>query len=107
MPRRTPTKPESEDNPIDTELPLAAAEQLMAEAATAAAARPMRPSTCSIASRPAKAGVERSHILPFALDGSLLLEIYVHDGIGTMVIDEKLESPARGHQPTMWAAFCS
>lgn len=39
-----------------------------------------------------KAGVERSHILPFAVDGSLLLEIYVHDGIGTMVVDEKLES---------------
>jgi amino-acid N-acetyltransferase len=36
--------------------------------------------------------VERSHILPFALDGALLLEVYVHDGIGTMVIDEKLES---------------
>lgn len=26
------------------------------------------------------------------MDGSLLLEVYVHDGIGTMVIDEKLES---------------
>jgi amino-acid N-acetyltransferase len=26
------------------------------------------------------------------VDGSLLLEVYVHDGIGTMVIDEKLES---------------
>ena len=39
-----------------------------------------------------KAGVERSHIIPFAIDGSLLLEVYVHDGIGTMVIDEKLES---------------
>ena len=39
-----------------------------------------------------KAGVERSHIIPFAVDGSLLLEVYVHDGIGTMVIDEKLES---------------
>jgi amino-acid N-acetyltransferase len=39
-----------------------------------------------------KAGVERSHIIPFATDGSLLLEVYVHDGIGTMVIDEKLES---------------
>jgi amino-acid N-acetyltransferase len=35
--------------------------------------------------------VERSHILPFALDGALLLEIYVHDGVGTMVVDEKLE----------------
>ena len=39
-----------------------------------------------------KAGVDRSHILPFAIDGALLLEIYVHDGIGTMVVDEKLES---------------
>jgi hypothetical protein len=38
-----------------------------------------------------KAGVERSHIIPFATDGSLLLEVYVHDGIGTMVVDEKLE----------------
>jgi len=36
--------------------------------------------------------VERSHIIPFAVDGSLLLEVYVHDGIGTMVVDEKLES---------------
>jgi amino-acid N-acetyltransferase len=39
-----------------------------------------------------KQGVERSHILPFAVDGALLLEVYVHDGIGTMVVDEKLES---------------
>ena len=38
-----------------------------------------------------KEGVERSHILPFSVDGALLLEIYVHDGIGTMVVDEKLE----------------
>ena len=38
------------------------------------------------------AGVERNHILPVALDGALLLEVYVHDGVGTMVIDEKLES---------------
>ena len=37
-------------------------------------------------------GVERSHILPFAVDGALLQEVYTHDGIGTMVVDEKLES---------------
>ena len=36
--------------------------------------------------------MERSHIIPFAVDGSILLEVYVHDGIGTMVVDEKLES---------------
>jgi amino-acid N-acetyltransferase len=39
-----------------------------------------------------KNGVERSHIIPFSVDGSILLEVYVHDGIGTMVVDEKLES---------------
>jgi len=38
------------------------------------------------------AGVERSHILPFAVDGAILQEVFTHDGIGTMVVDEKLES---------------
>ena len=35
--------------------------------------------------------MERSHIIPFSVDGAILLEVYVHDGIGTMVVDEKLE----------------
>ena len=39
-----------------------------------------------------RGGVERSHILPFAVDGSILMEVFTHDGIGTMVVDEKLES---------------
>jgi amino-acid N-acetyltransferase len=52
-------------------------------------------------------GVERSHILPFSTDGALLLEVYTHDGIGTMVVDEKAREPARGHAATMWAASCS
>ena len=38
------------------------------------------------------AGVERTHILPFSVDGALLQEVYTHDGIGTMLVDEKLES---------------
>lgn len=88
--RIRPQDPESEDNPIDTELPLATAETLLAQLPPA-----QQPTDvgfylqhCATA---CKNGVERSHILPFAVDGSLLLEIYVHDGIGTMVIDEKLE----------------
>jgi amino-acid N-acetyltransferase len=89
--RTKPSEPESEDNPIDTELPLAAAEQLLAQLPSA-----QRPTDTGFylqhCVKACKAGVERSHILPFALDGALLLEIYVHDGIGTMVIDEKLES---------------
>jgi amino-acid N-acetyltransferase len=89
--RVQPTQAESEDNPIDTELPLAAAEKLLAELP-----RATQPTDVGFylqhCVKACKAGVERSHIIPFALDGSLLLEIYVHDGIGTMVIDEKLES---------------
>jgi len=84
-------EPESEDNPIDTELPLAAAEQLLASLPSAT-----QPTDTAFylqhCVKACKAGVERSHIIPFATDGSLLLEVYVHDGIGTMVIDEKLES---------------
>ena len=89
--RIDPLQPEGEDNPIDTELPLAAAEKLLA--ALPAAQNPTDTAFyLQHCVKACKAGVERSHILPFALDGSVLLEIYVHDGVGTMVIDEKLES---------------
>ncbi len=88
--RIRPAEPESEDNPIDTELPLAVAEKILAEAPPA-----KEPADLAFylqhCVQACKAGVERSHIIPFAVDGALLLEIYVHDGIGTMVVDEKLE----------------
>ena len=89
--RIRPGEPEGEDNPVDTELPLAAAEKLLADlpAANLPTDTAFYLQHCVKA---CKAGVERSHILSFAVDGSLLLEIYVHDGIGTMVVDEKLES---------------
>ncbi len=89
--RIDPARPASDDNPIDTELPLAAAEKLLRDSPN-----PLQPSDTAFylqhCVKACKAGVERSHILPFAVDGALLLEIYVHDGIGTMVVDEKLES---------------
>jgi amino-acid N-acetyltransferase len=37
-------------------------------------------------------GVSRAHIVPFATDGSALLELFTHDGIGTMVSYQNLES---------------
>ncbi len=37
-------------------------------------------------------GVPRAHIVPFALDGSALLELFTHDGVGTMISYENLES---------------
>jgi len=88
--RVNPLEPESEDNPIDTELPLATAEQLLASLPS-----PQRPTDTGFylqhCVKACKGGVDRSHIIPFAVDGSILLEVYVHDGIGTMVVDEKLE----------------
>lgn len=37
-------------------------------------------------------GVERAHIIPSYIDGSVLLEIFQHEGIGTMLVKETLES---------------
>jgi amino-acid N-acetyltransferase len=88
--RVKPLEGDGEDNPIDTELPLADAKQLLGSLPP-----PQNPSDTSFylqhCVKACEAGVERSHIIPFAVDGSLLLEVYVHDGIGTMVVDEKLE----------------
>ncbi|HZT55172.1 MAG TPA: amino-acid N-acetyltransferase [Burkholderiaceae bacterium] len=79
------------DSPIDTELALADAEKLLA-----ALPRPEKPTDPAFylqhCVRACRGGVERSHILPFAMDGALLMEVFTHDGIGTMVVDEKLES---------------
>lgn len=37
-------------------------------------------------------GVPRAHIVPFAMDGSALLELFTHDGVGTMISSQNLES---------------
>lgn len=39
-----------------------------------------------------KTGVPRAHLVPFAIDGSALLEIFTHDGVGTMIANDNLES---------------
>ncbi|GAB3628470.1 amino acid acetyltransferase [Pandoraea terrae] len=44
------------------------------------------------ATRACRAGVGRAHVVPFALDGSMLLELFSHDGVGTMISYENLES---------------
>ncbi len=84
-------KPDDPESAIDTELALAEAERLLARLPP-----PTQPTDVSFylqhCVKACHAGVERSHILPFATDGALLMEVYTHDGIGTMVVDEKLES---------------
>ena len=44
------------------------------------------------ATKACRNGVPRAHIVPFATDGSALLELFTHDGIGTMISNENLES---------------
>jgi amino-acid N-acetyltransferase len=79
------------DGAIDTELTLADAHRLLAS--WPAPAAPTEPAFyLQHCARACEGGVERSHILPFATDGALLLEVFTHDGVGTMVVDEKLES---------------
>ena len=83
--------PGDPESPIDTELVLADAERLLA-----ALPPPTLPTDVAFylqhCVKACRGGVERSHILPFAVDGALLMEVFTHDGIGTMVVDEKLES---------------
>ena len=37
-------------------------------------------------------GVPRAHIIPFSTDGSALLELFTHDGVGTMISHHNVES---------------
>ncbi|UUZ57320.1 amino-acid N-acetyltransferase [Massilia sp. H-1] len=53
--------------------------------------RPTPRFICSTRSRRATAAY-RAHILPFEMDGSTLLELFTHDGVGTMISHENLES---------------
>ena len=86
--RENPDDPESA---IDTELAVADAKRMLARLP-----RPTSPTDVAFylqhCVKACEAGVERSHILPLAVDGAVLQEVYTHDGIGTMVVDEKLES---------------
>ncbi len=43
------------------------------------------------ASKAVKRGVARAHMIPFSLDGVVLLEIFTHDGVGTMVVEDRLD----------------
>ncbi|RQO63243.1 amino-acid N-acetyltransferase [Paucibacter sp. KBW04] len=86
-----PENPKDPASPIDTELAVRDAQRLLA-----ASPKPTSPTDVGFylqhCVRACLGGVERSHILPLAVDGALLQEVYTHDGIGTMVVDEKLES---------------
>src|SRR5690606_7258570 len=76
------------DGTVDTELARVDADRLLAR-------NVLGEDTSSYlrhASRAVKQGVARAHLLPFDLDGSILLEIFTHDGAGTMVGEDTLRS---------------
>jgi amino-acid N-acetyltransferase len=47
--------------------------------------------TLRYALRACDGGVARAHIVPMGVDGSVLLELFLHDGVGSMVVEETLE----------------
>lgn len=76
-----------EDGAVDTELAREEADALLATGK-------LDEDTSSFlthASRAVKRGVARAHLLPYTLDGSVLLEIFTHDGVGTMVVEDNLD----------------
>ncbi|HEU0198822.1 MAG TPA: amino-acid N-acetyltransferase [Burkholderiaceae bacterium] len=41
--------------------------------------------------RACRSGVQRVHVIPFTLDGAVLVELFTHDGVGSMITTEGLE----------------
>lgn len=86
-----PLDPSDPASDIDQELALADAEKLLASLPN-----PTQPTDTAFylqhAVKASKNGVDRVHIVPFSVDGSILMESFTHDGVGTMIVDEKLES---------------
>lgn len=48
--------------------------------------------TLQHALRACRGGVERAHLVPYSADGALLLELFTHDGVGVMLVEETLEA---------------
>lgn len=86
-----PLDPSDPNSEIDTELALADAKKLLANLPN-----PVLPTDTAFylqhAVKACEAGVERVTIMPYAVDGAILMESFTHDGVGTMIVDEKLES---------------
>ena len=73
---------------LHAELSMAQAERLLADGDVDSDAA----YNLDFALRACRAGVARAHILPYALDGGVLIELFTHDGVGTMISAEDIES---------------
>lgn len=77
----------SQDGSVDTELSRNEADSLL----NGGTLDEDTTSFLSHASLAVKRGVARAHLVPYTLDGSVLLEIFTHDGVGTMVVEDTLD----------------
>jgi amino-acid N-acetyltransferase len=77
----------SPDGSVDTELARLDADAMLAEGSIDADTAHY----LQYASRAVKRGVTRAHLIPFSMDGVVLLEIFTHDGVGTMVVEDTLD----------------
>ncbi len=77
----------SADGAVDTELAREQADRLVAGGTLDEDTHAFLAHACLAVKR----GVPRAHLLPYTLDGSVLLEIFTHDGVGTMVVEDSLD----------------
>jgi amino-acid N-acetyltransferase len=75
-------------NTLHSELSAAQAETLLADNDVDAESRFALPYLL----RALRGGVQRAHLIPYALDGAVLIELFTHDGVGTMLSPENLEA---------------
>jgi amino-acid N-acetyltransferase len=75
------------DGMLKSELTVQDAESMLAAGAVTGDAR----FNLQYAIKALRGGVARTHIIPYALDGSVLVELFTHSGVGTMVASEDLE----------------
>jgi amino-acid N-acetyltransferase len=77
-----------QDGRLHTELPLEQAERMLADRTA--------PQEClsglQYLARACRGGVARAHLIPMRLDGGLLIELFTHAGLGTLVSTESLEA---------------
>lgn len=76
------------DNTLISELTRAQAERLIQEHAL----DDEDTYNVGFALRALKAGVDRVHIVPYALDGAIMAELFTHDGVGTLLAEEDMDS---------------
>lgn len=72
---------------MEPELARREADQLLADGTLDPAARAF----VRHASLAVRRGVARAHLVPYRLDGSIFLELFTHEGVGAMIVEDTLD----------------